>query len=494
MGKRHDKKKKVKVVLSLAEFNEDAGTGGIDPELSALPSAPKAAEDWEAEGGRPEYNSRGYKERKSYADRNYDGDGDDEDFEWVRKGPLEAPDGNSFGVGGADRDWGGMRRGPVDGPAGPTGEVAERDWNGMRRGPVESSFGGPGTGPGVERDWGARKGPIEAEVGSARVINDDNWGSARGNAVEAAFPEAAKDSDWGKRKGPVEAKGAELTREKDWTAPRKGPVESEFAIPEATEPDWGQRKGPVEATLAKPVEDTDWTARKGPVDAEVPEKKPDVAERDWSARRGPVEKEVETAQKAVRDIDFGDMRRGAKLQELEKKESVAAKVEQDKPVRDERWRRDTAGVVGRRGPVEARMGPVEGRRGPVEVRERPASTGHDGTPKMERDWGAARRTQPMRAIPRQNRASTGRVSDVTETSDTAQIDAQDANTGIDEDDWTTVRNATTKRTSGSAGNRRFSGKDSRGAFQQRGSRELPAPRNKTTTSPVSPVASAVSES
>lgn len=493
MGKKHDKKKKAtKVVLSLAEFNEDAGIGGIDPDLAALPSAPKAAEDWAAEGGRPEYNSRGYKERKSYADRDYDGDADFEDRDWVRKGPLDAQDGSTFGMGGADRDWGDMRRGPVDGPSGGSGEGAERDWNGMRRGPVESSFAGPGAGPGVDRDWGARKGPIEAELGTARVINDDNWGSARGNAVEAEFREGAKDRDWGKRKGPVEAEAAaEPTREADWTAPRKGPVESEFATPEAAERDWGQRKGPVEAALAKPVEDADWTARKGPVDAEIPEKKPDVDERDWSARRGPVEKEVETAQKAVRDIDFGDVRRGAKLQELEKKlekkGSVVAKEEQDKPEKEERWRRDTSGVVGRRGPVEAR-------RGPAEARERPASTGHDGAPKVERDWGAARRTQPMRAMPRQNRSSTGRVSDVSETSDTTQVDAQEATAGKEVEDWTTVRSATTKRTPGSAGNRRFSGKDSRGGFQQRGSRETQAPRNKTTSSPVTPVASAVSES
>lgn len=466
MGKKHDKKQKKKVVLSLAEFNEDAGIGGVDPELSALPSAPKPAEEWEAQGGRPEYNSRGYKERKSYADRNYDADVDFEDRDWVRKGPLDSEQGNTFGLGGPDRDWGDVRRGPIDGP---DDEQPERDWNGMRRGPVESAFD---SAP-AERNWGARRGPVEADLGKARAVSDDNWGSARGNAVEAEFPDAQKERDWGVRKGPVEADLPESAKEADWTA-RKGPVESEFAIPEA-ERDWTQRKGPIEAVASKPVEDADWTSRKGPVEAEVPDSKPEVTEPDWKARRGPIETEVATAQKAVRDIDFGDMRRGARLQELEKKDQPTP----TKPEREERWRRDSARVVGRRGPVE--------------TRERPASTGHDAAAKDERDWGAARRTQPVRAISRTNRSITGRVSDVSETSDTPQADAQDSNANEKDDDWTTVRSAASKRQSGS-GNRRFGKREGQGSFPQRGGREMPSHSNKATSSPVTPVASAVSES
>lgn len=466
-GKKHDRKKKTKVVLSLGEFNEGAGIGGIDPDLAALPSAPKAAEDWEAEGGRPEYNSRGYKERKPYADRNYDADAEFEERDWVRKGPLDSEEG-SFGMGGGDRDWSGMRRGPLDAP---DGEQPERDWNGIRRGPVESAFEGASG----ERDWGTRKGPVEADLGKARVINDDNWGSARGNAVEAEFKDSApaKDRDWGVRKGPVEAETAEAAQEADWTA-RKGPVESEFATQEASR-DWTQRKGPVEAVAAK-AEDADWGARKGPVEAEVPEKKQEVAERDWSARRGPVETEVEAAQKAVRDIDFGDVRRGARLQEMEEKEASAKKDLPRRPATADRWRRDSMGAA---------------RTGPFEPRERPASTGHDATPKPERDWGAARRTQPVPQMSRPNRGSTGRLSNASDGVEISRGSSREVVAEDKDDEWTTVRSAPNKRLSGSGGNRRFSG---RGNLQEREGRSMGSSRDKATSSPVTPVASAVSES
>lgn len=501
MGKKHgDKKKKSKIVLSLAEFNEDAGIGGVDPELSALPSAPKPAEEWEAQGGRPEYNSRGYKERQP---RNYDNVGDFEDRDWTRKGPVEAPERNGFGA-GADRDWSDMRRGPMDAP---DGQQPERNWNDMRRGPVDSAYSGA-----VERDWTARKGPVEAESGSApRVIADESWNSRKG-PVEAEFPNAAvpANRDWSVRKGPVEAEASTSKEEADWTA-RKGPVESEFASGEGetAERDWSQRKGPVEANPAPGQQtEADWSsARKGPIEAETP--RPDVAERDWSARRSPVETEVESAQKAVRDIDFGDVRRGAKLEEMKAIEQEKAKagpveVAARPEIEKEAWRRDSIGIVGRRGLMEARASEQ-----PVRVSERPASTGHDSVPK-ERDWGAARRTEGLRANPRPSRPNF-RKSDASEATDVAGIEDADkittptsANTA-DDDDWTTVRSGGQKR-SGFGSGRRHSGRDGRGGFQRRGGsgnrdseseKAMRSPinaENKATSSPVTPVASAVSES
>lgn len=487
MGKKHgDKKKKAKVVLSLAEFNEDAGLGGQDPELSALPSAPKAAEEWEALGGRPEYNSRGYKERQP---RNYDNDVDFDDRDWTRKGPLDAPEGNGFGM-GAERDWGDMRRGPLDAPDG----QPERDWNGMRRGPVESAFEG-----GPERDWGARRGPVEAELGAARVIDDDSWGTRKG-PIDAEFSNTGADRDWGVRKGPVEADVPASAQNADWSA-RKGPVEAEFANAEDAERDWSQRKGPVDANPASGRQiESNWSdVRKGPVEAEVP--KPE-AERDWS-RRGPIEAEVDTVQKAVRDVNFGDMRRGSKLEELKAVEETKEKAkaaEVARPGMDkDRWRRDSVGIVPRRGPIEAR--PIE----------RPASTGHDSVPAKERDWGAARQTQGIRANLRGSRSSNFGNAEANEASDATSPESAEVLTtptsskGADDADWTTVRSATQKR-GVTAQTRRFPGRDSRGGFQRRGlqgtadsrgEKPMRSPLNsehKATTSPLTPVASAVSES
>lgn len=263
--------------INLFEFNSEV-TVGANRDVAALPSAPKAAEDWEAEGGRPEYNSRGYKERRvdAYGDADRRGFGADDDFEsrdWTRRGPVDGgdDDANGFGRGG-ERDWGGrrsgplddgggteadfgmVRRGPLDADDGP-GARGDVDFGNARRGPIEAEFGAPG---GREVDFATRKGPIEADFGNS---------SAQGGV------------DFGVRKGPIDAVGTV-----DF-AVRKGPVDAEF----------------TSNTTGRQV---DFATRKGPIEAELGNNANGNIERDFGgARKGPLEP-------MARDVDFGTMRNG----------------------------------------------------------------------------------------------------------------------------------------------------------------------------------------
>lgn len=318
MGKKQ-KNKKRGVTLTLSEFNEE---GGGDPELLSLPSAPKAPEEWEALGGKPEYNLRGYRERTpggpsrggmggrlggGLGGRDYGmhgGQGDDlDDRDWSRRGPLDTEEHEQRG----ERDWGDMRRAQSMNQQ--HQEEAERDWNDMRRGPVDSSFRGMSGGdavPGAEpRDWTQRRGPMEAAMDQGQFAQqpEADWSVARGgHVVEAKFNAEGgpfQERDWSQRKGPVEAQqqnvggaqqhGIAQQDDQDWAAPRKGPVESEF----------------VES--APPVEERDWSERRGPVEAAVPDAGANGAgsgntasannqELDWSERRGPVEAVQKPAQ------------------------------------------------------------------------------------------------------------------------------------------------------------------------------------------------------
>lgn len=438
MGKKHGKGKKKGIVISLAEFNQDAGLGGVDPSLAALPSAPKALEEWEAEGGRPEYNSRGYKQKGPARERTFDNNGDVEDHDWVRRGPIdEQKKEGSFGAGmaGGDRDWGGVRRGPIESQ---NEDAKERNWNDMRRGPVDSSF--EGRQQGEERDWGKRRGPIEAETGKERrVIHDDSWGSARKQTVEAEFKADTNeaDKDWANRKGPMEpiVQRAEV----DWTS-RKGPVQSEFEE-EKKEPDWSSRKGPLEATVVEAKRsDSDWNVRRGPMEAATSPNKARVTEPDWSARRGPVTADTAASHRAARDVDFGHMRRGAKLLEMEKTPASAPSSRRPAVEKDS-WRRNPA-------------------------RERPASTGQD-VERPNRDWGAARRSQPLGERPM--RTNVGRMSNGSVTSDVTQGEGE-AIDKHEEDDWTTVRSGAQRRQAALA-NRRSFGRDNQRGFGRRSLRD-----------------------
>lgn len=314
MGKKQ-KNKKRGVTLTLSEFNEE---GGGDPELLSLPSAPKAPEEWEALGGKPEYNLRGYRERTPggpsrgglggrLGGRDYGmqgGQGDDfDDRDWSRRGPLDTEEHEQRG----ERDWGDMRRGQSMNQQ--HQEEAERDWNDMRRGPVDSSFGGMSGAdgaPGAEqRDWTQRRGPIEPAMDQMQFAQqpEADWSVARGgHVVEAKFDaEGAQiqERDWSQRKGPVEAQqrnvsgaqqhGIAQHDDQDWAAPRKGPVESEFveADPPVEERDWSERRGPVEAAVPDPGADGAGSGNTASANNQ---------ELDWSERRGPVEAVQKPAQ------------------------------------------------------------------------------------------------------------------------------------------------------------------------------------------------------
>lgn len=513
MPRKHDKKGKKRVVLSLAEFNEDAGLGGANPELASLPSAPKAPEQWEAEGGRPEYNSRGYKERQQGRDLRQARGEDGDDRDWSRRGPLDASE-STFGS-GADRDWSGMRGEGVDGDVQP-----ERDWNDMRRGPVDSSF--DRSVGGEDRDWSARKGPVEAQARSAGPrVDDEAWGSARRQPVDASFAASSADRDLSVRK-PVEA--AREARETDWDAPRKGPVESEFADVPPQERDWGVRKGPVDATPPRGGE-ADWNGARGraPVEAEMPRQasgrelsraplegeasaETEGRDVDWNARRGPVESKSAKA----REVDFKDMRKGARLRERET-ESVGESPEGSRPAgrpataERSSWRREGGGIA------------AMGRRGRGQVRggfSRPVSGDGGGG----RDWGSARAAQPgVESSGGNDGAAEGEgVAGDTETVVTDMAAVEGTDSGVDgtkgvrkeevDDEWTKVRAnpkrmpQQTRRAAGPAQGRDM-GRWRGGRGAGRGAAQGPRPvrpefgtEGKAHTSPVTPVPSATSES
>ena len=477
MPRKHTTKGGKKKTISLFEFNQNVGVGA-DPQLAALPSAPKAASDWEAEGGRPEYNSRGYKERsatgafgaRSRFDSNRNGEGEDHD--WARRGPLEESNTGGFGMGGGERDWSDVRRGPIDAS---NDEAPERDWGDIRRGPVDASFESSRTG---EVDWTARRGPVEAERPMARVMNDNAWSSARGGkAVEASFRDTSSTAEpnWSVRR-PVDADSSTVVEDKDWAAPRRGPIESEFQKPQSN---W-ERKGPIEAEpVAKATTDADWSApRKGPVEAEVPQKD-EKKEVDWSARKGPIESEAEKNTNSQKEVNFNDMRRGARINELQRLSNNADKVNDRSSERaasmENNWRRERP--VSMDGPS----------RSDHRQYKRPISAGHN-EPK-EQDWGAARQNQPLPSAP------IHRLRDETEHNETIEQEEgtpeQKSTEGAD--DWTTVRNANRKPTGSTrrGGDNRNFGR--RGGYRQGSGnkKEFTRPRGqiinrKTTSSPVTP--------
>lgn len=478
MPRKHGANKGKKKTVSLFEFNQNVGVGA-DPQVSTLPSAPKGADEWEAQGGRPEYNSRGYKERsatgafgsRSRFDSNRSGEGEDHD--WARRGPLEESNTGGFGMGGGERDWSDVRRGPIDGP---NDEAPERDWGDIRRGPVDASFESSRTG---EVDWTARRGPVEAQRPMARATDNNAWSSARGGkAVEASFRDSSSSTaepDWSVRK-PVDADEPAAVEDKDWGAPRRGPVESEF---EKAQPSW-ERKGPIEAEpVAKTTTNTDWSAaRKGPVEAEIPQQD-EKKEVDWSARKGPIESEAEKNAKSQKEINFNDMRRGARINELQRNSNNPDKVSDRSSDRaagmENNWRRERP--VSMDGPS----------RRDHRQHNRPVSAGHNE--RKEHDWGAARQNQPR---PSARMHHSHNETEDNETTEQEEVTPERKSTTEEEDDWTTVRNANRKPTGSTrrGGDGRSFGR--RGGYRQgSGNRkEFTRPRgqiiNKKTSSPVTP--------
>lgn len=255
MGKKPAKKK---VVLSLAEFTNDDNAGKA-PEIAALPSAPKPAEQWEEEGGRPGYNSRGYKERTN--SRRYDDSKrDDDDFNqrsWERTGPIDNDHGSRGGREQAELDWDGVRKGPLDADDG----TKERDWEGVRRGPIDAEPAADGA-------------------------SERRWDNMRRQTVEPIEPEVNE-------------------RNLDFSAARRTPVETDAAL-NVDDIDFRLRKGPVEAQFSSEERDLDFTNRRGPVDMEPA--KPDEVERDFADIRQMAAGVEALSEHRENDVDFGSLR------------------------------------------------------------------------------------------------------------------------------------------------------------------------------------------
>lgn len=429
--------------INLFEFNRDV-TVGQDPELSKLPTAPKLAEEWEAEGGRPEYNARGYKERRvdPYSDDRGVGD-DFEDRDWTRRGPVDGGESGGSGFGtGPERDWSMSRQGPLDGPGMGGGAERDVDFGSVRRGPVDAEFGGPGGaardvdfgtarrgpveaefgGPGAGRDvdfGGARKGPIEAEFGAPGGRNVD-FGGVRKGPIEADFGNAPRNVDFGgARKGPIDAEFATAPRQVDFAGARKGPIEAEFAgnSTSGRTPDFSQRRGPIEAEFANQPKQRDFGGvRRGPVDADpAPARAP---ARDFgSMRRAPVQAERPAKNAPTRD--FGSMRRGAKLEE----EAQAPRQKRQS------WKRRNQEDSLSQGVARMNVG----------------AGGGGG----ERDWGGARRAAPPAAPPAAKEIPAADADDLARARNkpTAQTTVEN---GVEittdpNSEWTTVRTNTDKR-------------------------------------------------
>lgn len=433
-------KKKSKVTLSLADFNPDAAVG-TPVELASLPSAPKQADEWEAVGGRPEYNSRGFKERTVTHD--YDDNAlveADEAFaqrDWVR-GANMRPDGDggdaAAGAGGVDRSWDTMRRaGPLDGDE----DGEERDFGMMRRGPVDSQFGDGG---GAERDFGAARGgagPIEAQFGSGGAVERDftaarggsgpvdaefngnggerDFGAARGGPgpVEAEFRGEGKAVDFARRTGPVDADFSDGAKDIDF-AKRSGPIEAEFGSGSTKEIDFGGvRAGAAfEADFAKEESDVDFSGvRKGNI-VEAGGAGRGGRDVDFSVRSGPVESTAAGGSTKYRAGDGGRNFGAVRSCDDAREEAVGGSRDPDWSARKgpieaiaprSKVVREQCVVDGVVGLTRARQEPVETRTDVQGSSSGVAQEGHAAVsgkgifskPGVERDWGRARDTKPL---------------------------------------------------------------------------------------------------
>lgn len=537
-------KKKNKVVMALADFNPEASVG-TPQELKDLPSAPKQAEEWEAVGGRPEYNSRGFKERTVTHD--YDDNAlleSDEAFlqrDWTRGANFVAEDdsGGGAGAGGVERSWDGMRRsGPLDDP---DGDGAERDF-GMARGgmgPVDSSFdaAGPerdfgaargGAGPidasfdaagGADRDFGAARGgagPIDASFDAAGGADRD-FGAARGGAgpVDASFDaaggadrdfgaargSAAFDAEFESRGGNVDFGGARsgsaafdaefagAGKEVDF-AKRTGPVDAEFA--DAKNVDFGAARGNAafDAEFQGAGKEINFAAKRaGPVDAEFASQQKDVdfrsarggggafeadfgsgnagSERDMNNMRAGSKVSEMARQTSGGDFDFGGARKSVMSDARAGSSDVPPAANRDwsarkgpldaHPARQPQGARDF-GAARRNGsdtlnsvePVSDTTAKVNGARESIN----PSPSDSAAPPPKERDWGRARRTQPLPTqgrdmSKRDQRDVTGLTAGMTRAQVSGDSQSMPASRNLskpesredDSSDWTTVRSA-----------------------------------------------------
>lgn len=500
--------------MTLADFNPEASVG-IPQELKDLPSAPKQAEEWEAVGGRPEYNSKGFKERTVTHD--YDDNAlleSDEAFlqrDWTR-GANFNPDnesGGGAGAGGVDRSWDGMRRsGPLDGP---DGDGAERDFGAARggMGPVDSSFDDAGP----ERDFGAARGgagPVDASF-DAGGAPDRDFGAARGSAAfdaefenkngivdfgdargggaafDAEFEGSQKEVDFAKRSGPTEAEfsGAKNV---DFSAARgSAAFDAEFAG-DAKEFDFAsKRSGPVEAEFANQQKDVDFGSARGGSGAFEAEFAGNNGggDRDLNNMRGGA-KALEMARtNGGNDLDFGGARKGVLSSgRMGNSESSTANNNMDWGARKGPLdalpprRPDAARDFGstRQGVSDAPTSSPEpsakssaNSNGHMESSRSSGASGASDSvsaPAKDRDWGRARRTQPLPSQGREAAREQGdkdgvgsritrglervRVADESRSSAPPGSGLKSQSLSGGDEDWTTVR-AATRPSRGSGG-------------------------------------------
>jgi len=205
MGKKQ--RKKEAVVLSLAEFNGEVPA--VEDEL-VLPSAPKGAEEWEAQGipafgrhaGKPARPAGGFDR-----DGGFERDAEP-DHGWARRGPLEGAGmtrGGGFGDRGErggfgeDRDWS-ERKLPPAAIEAQRGSAGELDWT-QRKGPVAAEFQAPARNLGGEQeDWSRmRRGPpppLSDGASSAPASAEIDFRDVRGTAVSAASPTSELNRDF----------------------------------------------------------------------------------------------------------------------------------------------------------------------------------------------------------------------------------------------------------------------------------------------------------
>eukprot|EP00170_Pyropia_yezoensis_P002540 contig_10659_g2544 len=201
MGKKKTGGKAQK--LSLFEFN--GGKEPVDEVLAALPSQPKALEDWQAEGVDPtSFRARTLAMRE---ERDMQFAADDDAFlerDWSRRGPVAGeenagPDNQFGGTAEADQNWGGARGRVVPGGGdagmmgGPMDQPRDVDFSSVRRGPMAMADGaaaGPGAGTPADVDFGnMRRGMLPPGADAAapgEALRDVDFSAVRRGPIPVA--------------------------------------------------------------------------------------------------------------------------------------------------------------------------------------------------------------------------------------------------------------------------------------------------------------------
>jgi hypothetical protein len=304
------------------------------------------------------------------------------------------------------------------------------DFGGVRKGGV--AFDAEFSGQGKEVDFAKRTGPVEAEFQGGK---DVDFGAARGSAAfDAEFAGGSKEVDFAaKRVGPVEAEFVNEGKNVDFGAARGGggAFEADFVKKnDGDERDMNNmRSGAKVSEMVRPGGGADLDfggARKGMMmnDARSGgEEVPPATNMDWGARKGPLDAAPVRRPQAARD--FGAARQTGGGGMSNSTDGPADSAPMGPGARPN-------GMGGERSP-EANGGPPDAPAG--------------------RDWGRARRTQPLptRGRDGHGRKDSGEVRGVTNQMERVRLNgdarstpAQNGNAARNDSsdgDWTTVRAA-----------------------------------------------------